>query len=190
MNPESQFTEWFEQATEQEGEAAARCFLATSSPTGQPSVRVVYHRPGASGRVRFFTNYESRKGTEIGVNPQVAVAFHWPSLDRQARVEGVCERVAPAASDAYFSGRPRASQLAAQLSPQSRVIESVDELRAQHQLENERLTEVPLVRPQHWGGYELVPVRIEFWTAGHARLHERVLWQFSSGVWQSEFLAP
>jgi pyridoxamine 5'-phosphate oxidase len=190
VNPEVQFAEWFEQATALEGEGAARCFLATSTPTGQPSVRVVFHRPGASARVRFFTNYESRKGNELSANPWAAAAFHWPSLNRQVRLEGVCERVAEADSDAYFSGRPRESQLAAQLSPQSRAIESVDGLRAQHRVASERLTEAPLARPAHWGGYELAPTRMEFWTAGHARLHERMLWRLESGVWQRECLAP
>jgi pyridoxamine 5'-phosphate oxidase len=189
MNPELEFATWFEQATALDGEPAARCFLATCSLDGRPSVRVVFHRPGASRRVRFFTNYESRKGLEIAANPQIAVAFHWPQLDRQARLEGSCVRTSAADSDAYFAARPRESQLAARLSQQSQPIASVTDLRAQHAqiLADDSST---WTRPPHWGGYELIPDRIEFWTAGAARLHERVVWKLTPTGWQRELLSP
>jgi pyridoxamine 5'-phosphate oxidase len=190
MNPELEFAQCFESATALDGELAARCFLATCSPDGRPSVRVVFHRPGASQRVRFFTNYLSRKGQEIAGNPQIAVAFHWPQLNRQVRLEGVCVKTTPADSDAYFAARPRDSQLAARLSQQSQPIESVTQLRAQHAAELSAVDPGTLSRPAHWGGYELIPDRIEFWTAGAARLHERVLWKLGPAGWVSELLAP
>lgn len=190
MNPEHQFTTWFNAAHALAEEEASRCFVATSTQDGHPSVRVVYHRPGASGRVRFFTNYESRKGQELAQNPNVAVVFHWAFLEQQVRLEGRCEKVPAADSDAYFYGRPHDSQVASALSPQSRPIASTAALRAEHEQRLLALAGQPIRRPEHWGGYELVPSRIEFWQAGAARLHERTLWTLNAGTWTSQIIAP
>jgi pyridoxamine 5'-phosphate oxidase len=188
MDPETQFAEWFAEAEHLDSEEAARCFVATVSAQGQPSVRIVYHRPGSTGRVRFFTNYESRKGVEIAQDSRVAVAFHWPKLERQVRLEGRVHRVSAADSDAYFLARPLDSQLASALSPQSRPITSIQALRALHA--EKQSAGVPVQRPAHWGGFELQPEVIEFWSAGYARLHERTLWRRHGQGWQSEALAP
>jgi pyridoxamine 5'-phosphate oxidase len=190
QDPELQFAEWFDEAFAHSGEDASRCFIATVSEAGQPSVRVVFHRPGTSRRLRFFTNYQSRKGTELSHNPRAAATFHWPHFQRQVRLEGTCHVVSASDSDAYFAARARDSQLAALLSPQSRRIDSIQAFRERHQQQMQAAAGAPLARPPHWGGYELVPHFIEFWVAGHGRMHERAQWTRAGGVWQCENIAP
>lgn len=190
MDPEQLFAEWFDTALAREGEEAARCVIATCSLDGQPSARVVYHRPGPSGRVRFFTNYQSRKAQELEANPKSAVVFHWQGSGRQVRLEGRFERVSKEQSDAYFAARTRASRLASTLSPQSRPIESIEALRAEHARLLTALGTADVPRPEGWGGYELFTQRIEFWTAGDERLHERRLWTRQEDGWSCVVLAP
>jgi pyridoxamine 5'-phosphate oxidase len=190
MDPEQLFAEWFDTAVASDGEEAARCVVATCSLDGQPSARVVYHRPGPSGRLRFFTNYQSRKARELEENPRAAVVFHWQSLGRQVRLEGRFERVSQEQSDAYFAARTRASRLASTLSPQSRPIGSIAELRAEHARALSALGAADVPRPAGWGGYELLAERIEFWTAGDERLHERLLWTRQQVGWSCVVLAP
>jgi pyridoxamine 5'-phosphate oxidase len=188
LDPEKQFAQWFAEALAQEGAEAARCVVATSTPDGHPSARIVYHRPGASGRLRFFTNYESRKGEELSINPNCAVVFQWPSLGRQLRLEGACHKVSAEDSDAYFNARDLESQIASSRSPQSRAIESIVRLR--EQVSQELAHAARVQRPAHWGGYELVPERIEFWTSGKARLHDRQLFIRHGDGWRVSQLAP
>ncbi|HSY25533.1 MAG TPA: pyridoxamine 5'-phosphate oxidase [Polyangiaceae bacterium] len=148
--------------------------LATSTPDGAPSVRVVFCRGVDAQGLRFFTNYESRKGREIAANPRAAATFFWPLLDRQVRVEGRVEKLPGADSDEYFHHRPRGHQLGAWASQQSQPLVSLDALRA----ESDRLAalhegeDVP--RPPHWGGYLLRPSAVELWIRGRDRLHDRV----------------
>ncbi len=176
--------------------------LATVSSSGAPSVRVVLCRGIDERGLRFFTNYESRKGLELGQNGLAAVVFHWPVLGRQVRVEGMTERLSAAESDAYFAARPRGHRISAWASPQSRPVTSLDEIRRRAaQLEIDHAgREVP--RPRHWGGYLLRPTAVELWAQGADRLHDRMRFERSevaSGAadadlaqspWMARQLAP
>jgi pyridoxamine 5'-phosphate oxidase len=190
-DPSRQFQVWFTQAREsgeREPEAAA---LATATPDGAPSVRMVLVKGyGADGFV-FFTNYDSRKGRELAANPRAALMFHWDRLGRSVRIEGPVSRVTAQESAAYIRSRARGSQLSALASPQSQVVPSrsvledrVAELAAAH-------AEGDLPVPQHWGGYRLQPTSIEFWQHRQDRLHDRLRYTpADAGGWTIERLAP
>jgi pyridoxamine 5'-phosphate oxidase len=138
----------------------------------------------------FFTNYESRKGQELAQNPHASLLFHWVELERQVRIEGRVERVAPEESDEYYRSRPLGSRVGAWASPQSRVL--ADRAALEHKLGQlaEQLGEDP-PRPPHWGGYRLVPESLEFWQGRPSRLHDRVRYTLvSPGNWNIERLAP
>jgi pyridoxamine 5'-phosphate oxidase len=164
--------------------------LATSTPDGAPSVRIVLCRGVDARGLRFFTNYESRKGTELDRHPNAAAVFFWPVLDKQVRVEGLAERLPSAESDAYFDHRPRGHRISALASDQSRPIESLESLRARAAALTAEYDGKPIARPQYWGGYLLRPSRIELWTRGADRLHERVLYENRGGAWSSTRLSP
>lgn len=164
--------------------------LATATPDGRPSVRMVLLR-GIEGTVlRFFTNYESRKALEIESNPRASVCFHWARFRRQVRVEGTLARLAPEISDLYFASRPRGSQLAAIASPQSRPIESLDAMRTRVKELAEAYEGQPVPRPASWGGYGLNAEKVELWIGGEDRLHERRLFVRAGETWQELRLGP
>ena len=168
----------FERARTLESFDASRAALATVAASGMPSVRFVLVKQVDPAGFVFFTNYESRKARELRVNPQAALAFHWASLGEQVRATGVITRVPESESDAYFSTRPRGSQLSAWASAQSTPIADRNQLSAKLASVSgrfEALTQVP--RPANWGGYRLVPSSIEFWRDREDRLHDR--WQFT-----------
>jgi len=161
--------------------------LSTVSPSGKPSSRVVLLRQILDGNLVFFTNYESRKGAEIAENGFVCANFWWPETSRQVRVEGKCIFAPKDVSDEYFSNRPYESQIASAASPQSKTIENLTEV----ELKMDELRALrPLVRPDHWGGYLLVPDRFEFWQGRTARLHERYVTEWSESTWNWSKLAP
>jgi pyridoxamine 5'-phosphate oxidase len=190
IDPLAQFEEWYEQAVQSGAPVPDAMTLATVAPDGRPSARIVLYKGIRDGALRFFTNYESRKGRELARNPHAAVVFHWPLLERQVRIEGRVERVARAESEAYFAMRPRESQLGACVSPQSRAIGSRGELeRAYDELDRATAGRAPPC-PEHWGGFQLIPDRIEFWMHRDARLHERTLFERTADGWQSTLLAP
>lgn len=164
--------------------------VATATPGGTPSARVVLCR-GVVGRgVWFYTNYQSRKGRELERNPRAAAVFYWAQLGRQVRVEGRVSKLPAAESDAYFAGRPRGSQLASAASPQSRPVANTDEVRARA-AELARTYEGRAVpRPPHWGGYVLLANSVELWIAGADRLHDRRLYRWRGGRWIVVNLAP
>lgn len=165
--------------------------LATVGADGRPSARVVLLRGRSDdGVLRFFTGYDSRKGKELADNPHAAVVLHWKTLGRQARVEGPVHRLPAAESDAYFAQRPRDSQLAAAVSPQSAVIEGLPALERARQALAARLGDQPVPRPERWGGYGLVPEVVELWRSGGARMHERWRFRRSGSGWMVEVLAP
>ena len=153
--------------------------LATSDASGRPSARVVLCKDiePDPGRVRFVSNYRSRKGRELESNPRGALVMYWDNLHRQVRVEGAVRRSEAAESDRYFAQRPRDSQLGAHASAQSEPVASREALRAQLQAVEERYPEgEPVPRPAHWGMYELWADAVELWIEGKARLHDRARW--------------
>jgi pyridoxamine 5'-phosphate oxidase len=160
--------------------------LATATPDGAPSVRMVLLKEADEGGFLFFTSYGSRKGRELAENPRAALLFHWPG--RQVRVEGRVERVAPEESDAYWAARPRPSQVSATVSRQSEPLESREELEALFAEREAAPGDVP--RPEHWGGFRLIPESYEFWTHRENRLHDRVRYHRDGGAWAVELLAP
>jgi pyridoxamine 5'-phosphate oxidase len=186
-DPLAQLARWLEDA-ERAGVVEPNAMtVGTVGANGQPSSRVVLLR-GLDGGLTFFTNYDSRKGEEIGVDALVCVNFWWGALERQVRVEGTATRLSAAESDAYFASRPLESQLASAASPQSQPITRADlearvaALRAQYP------KAVP--RPAHWGGYRIAPERVEFWQGRAARLHDRLVYTPSGAGWTISRLAP
>lgn len=165
--------------------------LATSTPEGKPSARLILLKEADERGFVFYTNYNSPKARDLDSNPQAAMVFYWPQLERQVRVEGAIERTSADESDAYFKTRPRESQIGALASPQSEVIPSREALQ-QRARELEKLYEGREVeRPAHWGGYRLLPERIEFWKGRPSRLHDRILYERQSdGSWSIKRLAP
>jgi pyridoxamine 5'-phosphate oxidase len=189
-DPIAEFQSLLTTAKTRETSDATACALATSSASGQPSVRIVLLKDVDERGFTFFTNYTSRKAAELEANPQAALCFHWPALGIQVRVEGTTGRVSAAESQSYFATRPRESQLGAWASSQSAPLLSRDELLSrfrEHELRFEGKT-VPC--PPHWGGYRLEPARIEIWRAGQYRLHDRQLYTRSPQGWGVETLYP
>jgi pyridoxamine 5'-phosphate oxidase len=193
-NPLDEFQRWFDDARAAGDPQPETMALATATPDGHPSVRFVLYR-GLSGAgpeqgLRFFTNYESRKAGELAANAVAAVALYWHAISRQVRVEGRIRRLDAAASDAYFAARPRGSQLAAWASPQSRPLPHA-ELEARYAALEASYEGRPVPRPPNWGGFLLVPDRLELWEGHTYRLHRRRLYtRAASGGWQMEELAP
>jgi pyridoxamine 5'-phosphate oxidase len=164
--------------------------LATATPDGRPSARVVLLRGIDERGITFFTNRTSRKGEELRANPRAAAVVHWWELGRQVRIEGSVEETSDEESRAYWQTRPRGSQLAAWASHQSRPLSSREELDARVAQIEERFTgeEVPL--PPFWGGYRILPASVEFWTHRDDRLHDRVRYVRELDGWRAERLAP
>jgi pyridoxamine 5'-phosphate oxidase len=192
VDPIATFLSWYDEARRHaaiiDADAVA---LATATRDGRPSVRMVLYRGMSEGGLRFFTNYDSRKGHELEDNPRAALCFHWPPLFRQVRFEGVVERLGAAESDAYFSSRPVGSQLSAIVSPQSRVIASREELVARREaLAAASDGKSGLGRPPFWGGYRVLPETVELWEARENRLHERRLFTRRAAEWVQEVLGP
>jgi len=189
-NPLKLFQRWLDEATAAGIRLPEAMTLATSTPEGKPSARLVLLKGAGDHGFVFYTNYNSMKARELDSNPQAALVFYWPQFERQVRVEGRVERIAPEESDAYFKTRPRESQIGALASPQSEVIESREALQ-QKADELEKLYEGREVeRPAHWGGYRLLPKRIEFWKGRPGRLHDRILYERQDGTWSIKRLAP
>ena len=171
-----------------EPEAAA---LATSTRDGKPSVRMVLVRGVEDGDLRFYTNRESRKGSELSENPRAALVFHWgPPLRRQARAEGIVAALTAEESAAYFETRARESRLGAWASPQSRPLADRTELDALLAAAVERFGDAPVPLPPFWGGYRLVPQAVELWQNRPNRLHDRARYERSRDGWTRVRLAP
>lgn len=189
-DPLAVLLDWVAEATQAGDPEPDAMTLATATPDGRPSARVVLFRGITEGRIRFFTNYSSRKGGELEANPYAALVFFWARTGRQIRVEGPTAHLSPAESDAYFAARPRGHRLQALASPQSQPIASLDELRDRHQQAEAEHEGREVPRPAYWGGYGLTPERIELWVKGADRLHDRRLFERDGAGWREQRLAP
>ena len=189
-DPLEQFRRWYDEAGEAGIKAPQAMALATAAGDGAPSVRMVLLKGADEHGFVFFTGYVSRKAAELDANPRAALLFHWDALGRQVRIEGQVERVPGQESDAYFATRPRGAQLAAAASQQSSVLrdraeidDRVAELAREHEGSDVR-------RPDHWGGYRLVPETYEFWQHRDDRMHDRLRYRRANGDWIVERLSP
>ena len=192
-NPIRQFQAWFDDALRLGLPMADAMTVATASSEGRPSARMILLKGVDDSGFVFYTNYRSRKARELDSNPFAALVFYWEPLERQIRVEGRVSRTSAVESDNYFQTRPRDSQLGALASPQSDVIESRDVLEKRFQELEEEFADPSKVieRPAHWGGYRLIPDRIEFWKGRPGRLHDRLLYELQQdGSWRVSRLAP
>jgi pyridoxamine 5'-phosphate oxidase len=190
-DPFKQFRGWMEQALAAKLPQPYGMALATATPDGKPSARMVLLRGVDERGFVFFTNYDSRKGEELEANPQAAVVMYWAELDRQVRIEGKVEVVSPEESDAYFQSRPPGSRLGAWASPQSQVIAGRDVLERRMQEATKRHGETNIPRPPRWGGYRVIPESMEFWQGRPNRLHDRLRYRrLKTGAWIVERLAP
>ncbi len=190
-DPIAQFRRWFDEALAAEVLDPNAMTLATASPAGHPSARIVLLKGFDADGFALYTNYESRKAQELEANPWAALVFWWGVLERQVRVEGQVERVAERDSDAYFGSRPRGSRLGAWASPQSRVIAGRDVLESRLEEAEARFPDESVPRPSYWGGYRVRPEAVEFWQGRPSRLHDRLRYRRAEeGVWLVERLAP
>ena len=164
--------------------------LATADADARPSVRIVLLRGVDDRGFVFYTNYNSRKARELTANPHASMCFYWPTLDEQIRIEGRIERVSGEESDVYFAGRPRGSQLGAWASSQSEVLDARETFERRFKEVEERFAGQPVARPSFWGGYRIVPSRIEFWYGRESRLHDRTVYTRAGDGWRVEKLYP
>ena len=189
VNPITEFKSAAERAVAHQVDTVPAT-LATADAQGHPSARIVLVRIVDERGFAFFTNYESRKGRELDANPHAALCFHWVSLDEQIRVEGRVERVSDEESDEYFNGRPRGSQLGAWASAQSRVLPAREALEEKYREIERQYDGRNVPRPPFWGGFRIVPHRIEFWYGRPDRLHDRVVYARDGEAWRIERLYP
>ncbi len=189
-DPVEQFRRWFDEALAADLHEPNAMTVATASPDGAPSARVVLLKGFDERGFVFYTNYEGRKGRELDENPCAALLFYWGELERQVRIEGSVSRVSEEESDAYYAGRPRGSRLGALASEQSRVVGSREVLEDRiKRLEAEyEGRDVP--RPAFWGGYRVEPEAMEFWQGRENRLHDRLVYRRGDGGWKLERLQP
>jgi pyridoxamine 5'-phosphate oxidase len=189
-DPLTLFRTWLDEARAAEGLNAEAFAVATATPAGAPSVRMVLMKGADERGIVFFTNYSSRKGEELEENPRAALLFHWPGLGRQVRIEGPVTRVERAESEAYARSRPRESQLSALASPQSELVPDREWLeRRVEELDREHSGGDLPVR-EDWGGYRVEPEVWEFWQHRDNRLHDRQRYERDRDGWRVERLAP
>ncbi len=194
LHPETEpfqlFDRWFAEASEKEPNDPNAMSLATVGADGQPAVRMVLLKGVDPRGFVFYTNYESRKGTQILENRKAALLFHWKSLRRQVRIEGDVESVSDQEADDYYHSRPRASQIGAWASQQSRPLESRFELEKRVAQFTAKYPIGTIPRPPYWSGFRILPRRLEFWEDRPFRLHDRLVYTRVDGGWQTEKLYP
>lgn len=190
-DPIKQFEEWFAVVLKSSAIEPNAMALATADASGKPSLRMVLLKGVSSNGFEFYSNYNSRKGLELDQNPQAALLFYWDFLERQVRIEGMVEKLAPHQSDAYFQSRPRGHQLGSLASEQSRVVPHYSYLEKRFEQMSKEYLEKKIDRPAFWGGYRLKPQVIEFWQGRPNRLHDRLRYRLQeNGSWLMERLAP
>ncbi|GAB1540272.1 pyridoxamine 5'-phosphate oxidase [Scytonema sp. NUACC21] len=190
-NPFIQFKLWFDQALAAQLTEPNAMTLATTTLHGKPSARMVLLKAFDQRGFVFFTNYNSQKGQELAENPQASLVFWWAELERQIRICGSVEKISATESDDYFYSRPVNSRLGAWASNQSQVIESREVLEKQMQEFQTKYQNQDIQRPQHWGGFRVIPVEIEFWQGRPSRLHDRLRYtRLSDDTWKIERLSP
>lgn len=190
-DPILQFEQWFEEAVASEVPEPNALTLSTVSEDGRPSGRIVLLKGVERGKFVFYSNYQSQKGKELEKNPACGLTFFWPDLERQIRIEGIASRVDPTVSENYFQSRPRDSQISAWASPQSAIIsgrEILDERVKKIEAKFEGVEKLP--KPNQWGGFEVEPLKIEFWQGRTNRLHDRIVFTKVDEAWQVHRLAP
>ena len=189
-DPIVQFQQWFVAALAAGVHEPNAMHLATINPEGRPEGRIVLVKGVDAAGFSFYTNYNSQKGTSLGANPMASLTFFWPELERQVRIEGWVEKVSETESDTYFNSRPRGSQLGAWVSQQSQVIAGRDVLTSQQEELENRFNGQPIPRPPHWGGFRVIPDKIEFWQGRPSRLHDRIRYRLEAGTWLIERVSP
>ena len=190
-DPIRQFGVWYEEAERARITMPNAMVLATSTPAGKPSARVVLLKDYSERGFTFFTNYRSRKGNELELNPYASLVFHWKELERQVRIDGSVSTISEEESNAYFRTRPRESQIGALASHQSSTVPGRKELEDAAADIQRRFEGVPVPRPEHWGGYCVYPEHIEFWQGRKGRLHDRLLYSRSGiNTWTIVRLQP
>ena len=189
-NPFTQFDIWFEDAKKIGLKDSNAMNVASASKDGMPSSRMVLLKSYDENGFVFYTNYTSRKSKEIIDNPNVALNFFWDALERQVRVEGKIQKVDPAISDKYYDSRSRLSQLGAHASNQSQTIESYEVITNKLAILEERYKDKKIPRPEHWGGFVIIPETIEFWQGHEGRIHDRLKFQKEGAGWKINRLSP
>ena len=194
-DPFRQFERWLDEAIKAQLPEPTAMTLATCGPDDRPAARIVLLKGVDPQGFVFFTNYASRKGTELAARPLAALLFYWTELERQVRIEGTVAKIAPAESDAYFASRPQGSRLGAWASPQSAALADRADLEARFSAAEARFRDTgdAIPRPPHWGGYRVLPDLLEFWQGRRSRLHDRIRYRRDpghAGTWTIDRLAP
>lgn len=188
-NPMEVFNVWLDFAINSGLTEPNAMTVATATADGKPSARVVLLKEVNDNGFVFFTNYMSRKGRELIVNPEVAIVFDWHNLERQVRVEGRAEKLSAEESEAYFNERPEDAKIGAWASPQSKIVKDREELEKHLEEIEEQFEDMPVHRPSHWGGYLIRPSVIEFWQGRPSRMHDRIVYYKTEDGWTMHRLA-
>ena len=190
-DPIAQFGVWFQQALDADLLEPNAMTLATATSDGKPTARIVLLKGVDERGFVFYTNYESQKGQQLIANPYAALVFLWDKLERQVRIEGKVVKLSKEESTEYFHSRPKASQLGAIASDQSRVIPNREVLEQKLAELETKYQDETVPKPEHWGGFRVIPDRLEFWQGRPSRLHDRLVYQIQGGSsWEIERLAP
>lgn len=184
------FRDWYQEAIDAGITDPSIMTLATVDGEGNPAARIVLLKSFDENGFVFYTNYQSRKGMDLEKNPRAALVLHWRETGHQVRIEGITEKVTASASDRYFESRPRGSQLGAWASEQSRQIQSKAHLDESLKRWESEFRDQPVPRPPYWGGYRVIPDKIEFWSERENRMHERMLFEKTEQGWVFRKLAP